>query len=123
MKKEIATGIQDFESVIVDNRFYIDKTELISLWWKNADEVTVINRPRRFGKTLNMSMLNCFFSNKYENRSDLFEGLSVWKDPELQAEQGKWPMISLSFAGVKAATFSEARYECASSVHDKQRET
>ena len=81
MKQVIATGVQDFESLRVNNRFYIDKTDLIREWWTGGDAVTLITRPRRFGKTLNMSMLNCFFSNKYANRGELFEGLRVWEDP------------------------------------------
>ena len=68
MKKEISTGIQDFEKLRVNNGYYIDKTEFIREWWNGRDDVTLITRPRRFGKTLNMSTLNCFFSNKYENR-------------------------------------------------------
>ena len=108
MKKEIATGIQDFEKLRQSQGFYVDKTDLIQEWWRGLDDVTLITRPRRFGKTLNMSMLNCFFSNKYENRSDLFEGLNVWKDPGLKAEQGKWPVIFLSFAGIKGTSYVSA---------------
>ena len=111
MKKEIATGIQDFEKLRQSQGFYVDKTDLIQEWWRGLDDVTLITRPRRFGKTLNMSMLNCFFSNKYENRNDLFENLNIWKDTELRAEQGKWPVISLSFAGIKPSSFSEAKQE------------
>ena len=62
MKKVIATGGQDFESLRMNNRFYVDKTDLIREWWNGGDDVTLITRPRRFGKTLNMSTLNCFFS-------------------------------------------------------------
>ena len=82
MKRVIATGVQDFESLRINNRFYVDKTDFIREWWNGGDAVTLITRPRRFGKTLNMSMLNCFFSGKYANRGDLFEGLRVWDDPE-----------------------------------------
>ena len=109
MKRAIGTGIQDFESLRVNHDFYVDKTEFIREWWKGRDAVTLIARPRRFGKTLNMSMLNCFFSNKYENRGELFEGLSVWEDPETRKEQGQWPVVFLTFAGMKATTFEEAR--------------
>ena len=107
MKREIATGIQDFESMRVNQRFYVDKTGFISKWWKGADVATLITRPRRFGKTLNMSMLNCFFSNKYANREDLFEGLKVWEDANLREQQGKWPVIFLSFAGIKGRTYED----------------
>ena len=104
MKREIATGWQDFESLRMNNRFYVDKTDLIREWWQGGDAVTLITRPRRFGKTLNMSMLNCFFSNKYANRPELFEGLKVWEVPALREQQGKWPVIFLSFAGIKGQT-------------------
>ena len=107
MKREISTGIQDFESLRVNGDFYVDKTALIREWWRGRDAVTLITRPRRFGKTLNMSMLNCFFSNKYANRGDLFEGLKVWDAPEMRVQQGQWPVIFLSFAGIKGTSFSQ----------------
>ncbi len=110
MKMKLATGIQSFEKIRTKNLFYIDKTEFIKKWWESEDDVTLITRPRRFGKTLNMNMLECFFSLKYAGRSDLFEGLSVWKDEEYRELQGTFPVINLSFADVKATTFEEARY-------------
>lgn len=67
-------GYQNFEEVRNQHIFYIDKTDFIREWWEYADKVTLITRPRRFGKTLNMSMTECFFSNQYADRSDLFEG-------------------------------------------------
>ncbi len=109
MKREIGTGVQDFESLRVNQRFYVDKTAFIREWWNGGDAVTLITRPRRFGKTLNMSMLNCFFSNKYENRPELFEGLKVWEDPAMREQQGKWPVIFLSFADVKQTGFPAVR--------------
>ena len=105
MKKEIAIGIQDFEKLRVNNGYYIDKTEFIREWWNGRDDVTLITRPRRFGKTLNMSTLNCFFSNKYENRGELFEGLKIWNDASMREQQGKWPVIFLSFADIKQKTY------------------
>ena len=107
MKRVIAIGVQDFESLRMKNSFYVDKTDFIREWWNGGDAVTLITRPRRFGKTLNMSMLNCFFSGKYANRGDLFEGLRVWDDPDLRAQQGQWPVIFLSFAGIKGTTYRE----------------
>ena len=106
MKREISTGNQDFENLRVHHHFYVDKTDFIREWWQGADSVTLITRPRRFGKTLNMSMLNCFFSNKYANRGELFEGLKVWDVPEMRAQQGQWPVIFLSFAGIKGTTLA-----------------
>lgn len=107
MMKVAATGIEDFESLWMDNRFYVDKTDFIRVWWNGGDAVTLITRPRRFGKTLNMSMLNCFFSNKYANRGELFEGLKIWDDPAMREQQGKWPVIFLSFAGIKGNTYAD----------------
>ena len=106
MKREISTGVQDFESLRVNGDFYVDKTVFIRDWWKGRDAVTLITRPRRFGKTLNMSTLNCFFSNKYANRGELFDGLKVWEDPAMREEQGKWPVVFLSFAGIKGKTYA-----------------
>ncbi len=109
MKREIATGIQDFESMRINNRFYVDKTDFIREWWLGGDVATLITRPRRFGKTLNMSTLDCFFSNKYENRGELFEGLKVWEDASMREQQGKWPVIFLSFADIKQETYELTR--------------
>ena len=111
VKKVIATGVQDFESLRADNRFYVDKTNFIQEWWNGGDAVTLITRPRRFGKTLNLSMLNCFFSKEYENRGDLFEGLKVWKDPDLRKEQGVWPVIFLTFAGIKGTSCQSTKVQ------------
>ncbi len=107
MKQVVATGVQDFEKLRVNGDFYIDKTEFIREWWNGRDDVTLITRPRRFGKTLNMSTLNCFFSNRYENRGELFEGLKVWEDASMREQQGKWPVIFLSFAGIKGTTYED----------------
>lgn len=86
--KTVDIGVQSFEKIRARNSFYVDKTELIREWWENGSDATLITRPRRFGKTLNMSMLECFFSNKYAGRNDLFEGLSIWED----RPQGKYDM-------------------------------
>lgn len=80
MAGKIGIGNQDFEKVRVNHIFYIDKTHFIREWWESGDEVTLITRPRRFGKTLNMSMLEKFFSIQYAGRGDLFEGLSIWQE-------------------------------------------
>ena len=109
MAREIAIGIQDFSNLIENSYFYIDKTAFISEWWNSGDAVTLITRPRRFGKTLNMSMLECFFSSKYRSRSDLFEGLDIWKDEKFRELQGSYPVLFLSFAGVKQTTYEKTR--------------
>ena len=109
MSKKIAIGIQDFAKIREMNYFYVDKTDFISEWWSGGDDVTLITRPRRFGKTLNMSMIEAFFSIDYAGRADLFEGLSIWKDEKYRALQGTYPVIFLSFANVKEADYLSAR--------------
>ena len=106
--KKIAIGKQSFEDIRKKDCFYIDKTDFIKDWWESADDVTLITRPRRFGKTLNMDMLKCFFSNQYEGRKELFEGLGIWKDEEYRKLQGTYPVIFLSFAGIKQTEYSKA---------------
>ena len=109
MTRTVAIGHQDFETVIKNDYFYIDKTHFIKEWWEAGDCVTLIARPRRFGKTLNMSMLEKFFSVEYAGRGDLFEGLSVWEDEKYHGLQGTYPVLSLSFARVKETTFLNTR--------------
>lgn len=109
MARVVGIGHQDFETVIQKNCFYIDKTGFIKEWWENNDAVTLITRPRRFGKTLNMSMVHQFFSVDYAGRGDLFEELSIWKEEKYRELQGTYPVISLSFANVKETLFSDAR--------------
>ena len=101
MARTIGIGIQNFDKIREEKYFYIDKTDFIREWWESGDDVTLITRPRRFGKTLNMSMLHQFFSVDYKERGDLFEGLSIWKDEKYRHLQGTYPVISLSFARVK----------------------
>ncbi len=109
MKKNVAIGIQDFEKLITSGCFYIDKTDFIREWWDSGDEVTLIARPRRFGKTLNMSMLERFFSTNYARQGSVFQGLSIWEREEYRKLQGTYPVIFLSFAIIKEASFPEAR--------------
>ena len=111
MEYRISIGNQGFDNLRQRKCFYIDKTSLIMEWWDSQDIVTLITRPRRFGKTLNMSMLNCFFSNGYADRGDLFEGLSVWEDERYRQIQGTYPVIFLSFADVKADNIQDARFQ------------
>lgn len=72
MEKTVAIGKQVFHEIIENECFYVDKTNFIKEWWENKDTVTLITRPRRFGKTLTMSMVEQFFSVKYAGRADLF---------------------------------------------------
>ena len=107
MARTVSIGNQDFEKMIQRNCFYVDKTSFIKEWWENEDEVTLITRPRRFGKTLNMSMLKFFFSNKYADRGELFEGLEIWEDEKYREIQGTYPVIFFSFAKIKQTTYKE----------------
>lgn len=109
MQKVISIGKQNFVSLRENDCFYIDKTDLICKWWESKDEITLITRPRRFGKTLNMSMLNCFFSNQFTGREDLFKGLVVWKKEKYRKMQGTYPVIFLSFAAIKGSNYEDAR--------------
>lgn len=108
MKKVIGIGKQSFEDIIQSNCFYVDKTSLIKEWWESEDDITLITRPRRFGKTLNMDMLKCFFSNQYRDQGQLFEGLNIWKEEKYQQLQGTYPVIYLSFADVKQTNYKDA---------------
>ena len=109
MQKTVAIGIQDFEELRNGNYYYIDKTDFIREWWESGDSVTLIARPRRFGKTLNVSMINCFFSNQYTGRGELFEGLSIWNEVKYRELQGTYPVINLSFANVKESSFEATK--------------
>ena len=109
MPRTVSVGCQDFEKLRVRNNFYVDKTMFIKEWWEAEDEVTLITRPRRFGKTLTMSMLEKFFSVEYAGRSDLFEGLDIWKEDKYRELQGTYPVIFISFAPVKEGAFLSAQ--------------
>ncbi len=119
MNNQIAVNIgeQRFDKLIEEHKFYIDKTGFVKEWWEYGSTVTLITRPRRFGKTLNMSMLECFFSNKYADRGDLFEGLSIWEEKTAAKEyqyrylQGTFSVIFLSFAGIEAAEYKDMEYK------------
>ena len=108
MARVVGIGKQSFEKIIKEKCFYVDKTAFIKEWWDNKDDVTIITRPRRFGKTLNMDMLKCFFSNEYKDRGDLFEGLDIWKDEKYRELQGTYPVIFFSFAKIKQNNYTDA---------------
>ncbi len=109
MTRSIGIGHQDFEQIITKNNFYIDKTSFIKEWWEYNDVVTLITRPRRFGKTLTLDMVEHFFSVSYSGRSDLFCNLSIWQEEKYRKLQGTYPVISLSFANVKENSFSNTK--------------
>ena len=108
MLKTVGLGIQDYEKVIEQNNFYIDKTKFISEWWRSNDDITLITRPRRFGKTLMLSTVEKFFSIRQGNNEELFRGLNISKDTEMMEECGKWPVLFVSFAGVKSENYEGA---------------
>lgn len=109
MPKVISIGKQNFASLRENDCFYIDKTAFIREWWESKDEITLITRPRRFGKTLNMSMLHAFFSTRYAGRKELFENLSIWKNEKYRELQGTYPVIFISFAAIKGNNYEDAR--------------
>ncbi|MBO5353306.1 MAG: AAA family ATPase [Lachnospiraceae bacterium] len=121
MARTVAIGIQNFEDLIQKNCFYVDKTMFIKEWWESEDSTTLITRPRRFGKTLNISMLERFFSLNYANQGEVFEGLSIWQEEKYRDLQGTYPVISLSFARVKETNLENTRariYEIIGEVYD-----
>ncbi len=109
MARTVGIEIQNFAKLIENHYFYVDKTDFIREWWESGDDVTLITRPRRFGKTLNMNMLERFFSIEYAGRGEVFEGLSIWEKEAYRRLQGTYPVIMLSFASVKETTFENAR--------------
>ena len=109
MARTVGIGIQSYCDIIKKDCFYVDKTSFIREWWESEDSVTLITRPRRFGKTLTMSMVEQFFSVEYAGRGDLFEGLSIWRNEEYRSLQGTYPVISLSFANVKEKSYEITR--------------
>ena len=119
MARTVSIGADDFQ-YIRNEYFYIDKTGFLKEWWESGDKITLITRPRRFGKTLNMT--ERFFSNRYENQGKLFEGLSIWKEEKYRKLQGTYPVISISFAKVKENNYKEAKkriYQIISSLYSQ----
>ena len=106
-KKRLPVGLENFEQIINDNYYYVDKTGLISELIRNGGMVNLFTRPRRFGKTLNMSMLEHFFS--IEGDKSIFEGLKISKDTELSEEyMGRYPVIFVSLKGINAGSYDTA---------------
>ena len=109
MNRTVGIGIQSFEKIREGNYFYIDKTRLVKEWWESGDDVTLITRPRRFGKSLNINMLNSFFSVDYKDRGDLFQGLAIWEEEKYRQLQGTYPVINLSFARIKETDYKKTK--------------
>lgn len=122
MTQVTGIGYQDFEAIREQNCFYIDKTPFLQEWWEERDVVTLITRPRRFGKTLNMSMVEKFFSIQYAGREDLFQGLKIWENEAFRKLQGSYPVVFLSFANIKEADYETARRKICQILSDQYSE-
>lgn len=118
MTRTLGIGYQDSEKLRMGKNLYIDKTQFIQEWWEEQDMVTLITRPRRFGKTLTMSMMEKFFSVRYAGRGDLFEGLKVWESEGFRRLQGTYPVISLSFANIKETDYQTTRRKICQTLSD-----
>ncbi|MDE6568090.1 MAG: ATP-binding protein [Lachnospiraceae bacterium] len=118
MARTVGIGHQDYAKLVMHDIFYVDKTMFIKEWWENEDEVTLITRPRRFGKTLTISMVEYFFSRNYAGRNDLFEKMNIWKEEKYRKLQGNYPVIALSFAGVKGSNFVDSRRQICQEIAD-----
>ncbi len=118
MARTIGIGTQSFEKIREYQYFYVDKTDFIREWWENGDDVTLITRPRRFGKTLTINMVETFFSVNYAGREDIFKDLSIWQEEKYQKLQGTWPVISLSFANIKGFDFITVRKQICQLIKD-----
>ena len=118
MARTVAIGRQDFERIVAEDCFYVDKTNFIKEWWENKDDVTLITRPRRFGKTLTMNMVERFFSIKYAGKGEVFENLKIWKEEKFRKLQGTIPVISLTFANMGCDTYEEALIQIKQVISD-----
>ena len=97
MARTVSIGSQRFADIRERGCFLVDKTDFIRQWWTSYKDVTVLCRPRRFGKTLTLSMVECFFSTQYAGRADLFEGLSIADDPDLALTRGARTAARVTF--------------------------
>ncbi len=119
MARTVSIGNQDFESIQREGYFYIDKTDFIREWWESGDSVTLITRPRRFGKTLNMSMVEKFFSANYKDRGELFQNLKIWESEKYKKLQGTYPVLFLSFASIKDSSYKAARESICRTIEEQ----
>src|SRR5436190_12897537 len=110
---KLPIGVDDYKKLIDNNKLYVDKTLLIKEFWQEDGEVVLVPRPRRFGKTLNLSMLKYFFEKTNQNTSDLFKNTNIWQDSECWAQQGQYPVIFLTFKDIKASSWESAYAEFA----------
>ena len=119
-KRKLPIGLSDFKRLIEDNYYYVDKSLLLKELIDSGGIVTLIPRPRRFGKTLNLSMLRHFFEKKDKDTSYLFKELNIWKEgEEYQEKQGKYPVIYLTFKDVKNSKWEDAYHKIVSTIKDE----
>ena len=99
--KKVPYGVRDFEKIVSEGYYYTDKTLFIRNILEQGGEVTLIPRPRRFGKTINMTMLKSFFEKSDPSKAELFDTLAIKNYPDIMAHQGQYPVIFLTFRGVR----------------------
>jgi len=112
--RSLPIGVDDYKKLIDADSTYVDKTLLIKEFWQDGAEVILAPRPRRFGKTLNLSMLKYFFEKTDQDTARLFKNTKIWADQELRVFQGQYPVIFLTFKGIKVDSWKEAYEEFAS---------
>ncbi|MBM3198828.1 MAG: hypothetical protein FJZ58_06200, partial [Chlamydiae bacterium] len=122
-KSPIPIGIDDFSEIITQEYLYIDKTLFIKEFWDNGAKTILITRPRRFGKSIALSMMRYFFEQNQESQAHLFAHTDVWQDEEMRALQGSFPVIYISFKDIKAATWEKAYGQLKSLLAEEVRRT
>ncbi|MGL6108292.1 AAA family ATPase, partial [Romboutsia sp.] len=105
--KKISLGTSDFKKIIDNNYYFIDKTLIIKEFLEDSGEIVLLPRPRRFGKTFNLSILKYFLEKCDENRSYLFKNLKIENETEIMKKQGEYPLIYLTFKDDKHSTFED----------------
>ncbi|WP_254306612.1 AAA family ATPase [Clostridium sp. 001] len=105
--KRISLGYSDFKRTIEDNYYFVDKTLFIKEVVEDGSAVILLPRPRRFGKSMNMSMLKCFFEKTEESNRELFRGLKIYSDKEIMKKQGQYPVIFITFKDVKDSSYDK----------------
>ena len=117
--KPLPIGIEDFKRLVDNGYYFVDKTLMIKELLENKESVNLFTRPRRFGKTLNMSMLQRFFEATEKSNAYLFDGLKIAAYPEYMAYQGQYPVISISLKSMKRASYQEAYFEYVKLLSDE----
>ena len=117
--KPLPIGVEDFKRLVDNEYYFVDKTLMIKDLLENKETVNLFTRPRRFGKTLNMSMLQRFFEATEKSNAYLFDGLKIAAYPEYMAYQGQYPVISISLKSMKRASYQEAYFEYVKLLSDE----